>query len=91
LVNRYGGEARFVYHVDLYRIETERELIELGMEEMEESPSVLIVEWPEKLGRYRRTDAILVRLEILEEESRMIRIYTNEADSLLPRQEQRVL
>ncbi len=77
LVNRYSGVGRTVYHIDLYRIETERELIELGLdelEEMEESRPVTIFEWPEKLGRYRRSDAIVVRLEIVGDESREIRI-----------------
>ena len=46
------------YHIDLYRIENERELAELGIEEMEEEGAVLVVEWAEKLGRRRREDAI---------------------------------
>jgi tRNA threonylcarbamoyladenosine biosynthesis protein TsaE len=63
LVNRYGGGVRTLYHLDLYRIERERELEELGIEEMEEEGAVLVVEWAEKLGRYRRADATVVRLE----------------------------
>jgi tRNA threonylcarbamoyladenosine biosynthesis protein TsaE len=74
LVNRYGGGSRTVYHVDLFRIDVERELIELGLEEMEEEGSVMIVEWPEKLGRYRRSDAIVVELDVLDGDSRRIRI-----------------
>ncbi|MFQ5792271.1 MAG: tRNA (adenosine(37)-N6)-threonylcarbamoyltransferase complex ATPase subunit type 1 TsaE [Acidobacteriota bacterium] len=76
LVNRYGGGSRTIYHVDLYRIENERELAELGLEEIEEEEAVLVVEWPEKLGRYRHPDAVVVRFEIPveEEEARSIRI-----------------
>jgi tRNA threonylcarbamoyladenosine biosynthesis protein TsaE len=75
LVNRYSEGSVTVYHVDLYRIETERELAELGLEEIEEEKGVvLIVEWPEKLGRYRRSDAIWVHLETLESDSRQIQI-----------------
>jgi tRNA threonylcarbamoyladenosine biosynthesis protein TsaE len=74
LVNRYGGGHPIVYHVDLYRIESERELIELGLEEIEDGASVLIIEWPEKLGPYRRDDAIVVELEVLENDSRQLRI-----------------
>lgn len=77
LMNRYTGAGRTVYHIDLYRIENERELVELGLdelEEMEESRPVTIFEWSEKLGRYRRSDAIVVRLEIVGDESRRIRI-----------------
>jgi tRNA threonylcarbamoyladenosine biosynthesis protein TsaE len=74
LVNRYGEGRLPVYHIDLYRIETERELIELGLDDIEDERAVMIVEWPEKLGRYRREDAVTVRLEVTNEESRQIRI-----------------
>lgn len=75
LVNRYSGDAQTVYHVDLYRIDKERELVELGLEEIEEEENgVLIVEWPEKLGRYRRRDAINIRFDYLEGDSRKIHI-----------------
>jgi tRNA threonylcarbamoyladenosine biosynthesis protein TsaE len=74
LVNRYGEGRLPVYHIDLYRIETERELIELGLDDIEDERATMIVEWPEKLGRYRREDAVIVRLEILDEESRRITI-----------------
>lgn len=74
LVNRYGEGSLPVYHIDLYRIETKRELIELGLEEIEDERATMIVEWPEKLGRYKRTDAVNVRLEVLDEESRQITI-----------------
>ena len=78
LVNRYSGAGRTVYHIDLYRIESERELAELGLEELEEEleeeDAVMVVEWPEKLGRSRRTDAVRVWLEVLSEEARQIRV-----------------
>ena len=62
LVARYGEGTRPVYHLDLYRIESAEELMELGIEEMEEEAAVVIVEWPERLANYRRADAIRVRL-----------------------------
>ena len=75
LVNRYSGEGRKVYHVDLYRINNERELVELGLEEIEEEEgAVIIVEWPEKLGRYRRSDAVTVRFETLDDGSRVLHV-----------------
>ena len=62
LVSRYGEGTRPVYHLDLYRIEEEGELTELGIEDMEEEAAVVIVEWPERLAGYRREDAIRVRI-----------------------------
>ncbi len=74
LVNRYGGGARTIYHIDLYRIEDERELTELGLEEMEEEGALLVVEWAEKLGYRRRGDATVVHFEVTGESTRRIRI-----------------
>ena len=62
LVALYSEGTRPIYHLDLYRIERPEELRELGIEEMEEEDAIVIVEWPERLGRYCRPDAIRVRL-----------------------------
>ena len=74
LVNRYSDGSRIVYHIDLYRIEDERELIELGIEEMEDESALLVVEWAEKLGRLWRPDATVVRFEVTGVDQRRISI-----------------
>jgi tRNA threonylcarbamoyladenosine biosynthesis protein TsaE len=49
LVHEYVGPKARLYHLDLYRLETERELLTLGLEEMAEQPDALVlVEWGEK-------------------------------------------
>jgi tRNA threonylcarbamoyladenosine biosynthesis protein TsaE len=49
LVHEYKGKTKRLYHLDLYRLETERELLTLGLEEMEAEPDALVlVEWGEK-------------------------------------------
>lgn len=51
LVHEYAGEKLRLYHLDLYRLETERELLTLGLEEMVEQPDALVlVEWGEKFA-----------------------------------------
>ncbi len=59
LVHEYEGKRGRVYHLDLYRLETERELAALGFEEMAEEPeAVVLVEWGEKFANVmERTDA----------------------------------
>jgi tRNA threonylcarbamoyladenosine biosynthesis protein TsaE len=53
MIHEYGpardGGAR-VYHVDLYRVETARELETLGLEDLLAERAVVIVEWGERLG-----------------------------------------
>ena len=49
LVHEYVGAKTRLYHLDLYRLETERELLTLGLDEMTEAQDALVlVEWGEK-------------------------------------------
>jgi tRNA threonylcarbamoyladenosine biosynthesis protein TsaE len=51
LVHEYVGAKVRLYHLDLYRLETERELLTLGLDEMAEAPDALVlVEWGEKFS-----------------------------------------
>ncbi|MBI4464668.1 MAG: tRNA (adenosine(37)-N6)-threonylcarbamoyltransferase complex ATPase subunit type 1 TsaE [Acidobacteria bacterium] len=57
LIHEYGsveGQGLRVYHVDLYRIETPRELETLGLEDLLTERAVVIVEWGERLGPFFR-------------------------------------
>lgn len=49
LVHEYQGKSVRLYHLDLYRLETERELATLGLDEMIAEPDAFVlVEWGEK-------------------------------------------
>src|ERR1700712_2694344 len=51
LVHEYAGQKVRLYHLDLYRLETERELMTLGLEEMADAPDALVlVEWGEEVA-----------------------------------------
>ena len=51
LLNEYPGGRLIVWHCDLYRIERERELAELGLDDVIGDPrGVLIVEWADKFA-----------------------------------------
>ena len=59
LVHEYTGPKVKVYHLDLYRLETDRELATLGIEEMAaESDALVLIEWGEKFASVmERADA----------------------------------
>jgi tRNA threonylcarbamoyladenosine biosynthesis protein TsaE len=63
IVQPYGPpEIRLpVWHVDLYRIEDPAEAAELGLDEARDEV-VLVVEWPERLGRDSWADALWLEL-----------------------------
>jgi len=49
LVPEYGGQTVHLFHLDLYRLETEEQIAVLGLEEMISEPNALVlVEWGER-------------------------------------------
>jgi tRNA threonylcarbamoyladenosine biosynthesis protein TsaE len=65
-------EVRFsVLHVDLYRIEDPSEAEELGLDDAR-IDSLLIVEWPERLGEEAWADALWLSLDIAPDGARSL-------------------
>lgn len=61
LIEPYRLAGRDVYHCDLYRLRDPAELDDLGMRDLLEGLSVLLVEWPERAGdRLRKPDLALL-------------------------------
>ena len=54
LIHEYSGPKVNVYHIDLYRIETEKELATLALDDLLDDKSVVLIEWGEKFERFRR-------------------------------------
>ena len=63
LVQAYDAPGFRVAHADLYRLKTEREIIELGFDEALEA-GVLIVEWPDRMGSLMPADRLDIILEV---------------------------
>ncbi len=45
IVKEYQGSSLMLYHIDMYRIEDEDEIYELGIEELYGNDSVTVIEW----------------------------------------------
>lgn len=45
IVKEYEGNSLTLYHIDMYRIEDEDEIYELGIEELYRDDSVTVIEW----------------------------------------------
>jgi len=70
LVNAYQGKHR-IFHIDLYRLEREAEMADLGWEDML-GQGIVIVEWAEKLTF--PVKGITVRIEAAGDDARRITI-----------------
>jgi tRNA threonylcarbamoyladenosine biosynthesis protein TsaE len=62
LIHEYRGGRLPVWHVDLYRIEREAELVELGLDELFERGGVVIVEWADRFADAMPRDHLRVTL-----------------------------
>lgn len=73
LVQHYETPRLAVDHFDLYRIERESELEQLGLDDALAGGAALI-EWPERAGAHLPPDILHVQLEIMGESARRARV-----------------
>ena len=75
LVNQYYTETREpVYHFDFYRINSINEAFDMGYEEYFYSGDLCLVEWPEKVEPLLPDDTMVVKIEIIDENTRKFTI-----------------
>lgn len=61
------------YHIDLYRIEGEKDVEALGLDEIFSNPeNVVAIEWPEKIESILPKKRINIKFEYLDENKRKI-------------------
>ena len=72
LVHEYRGPRVTLFHIDLYRIDTPRELETLGLDDLVAPNSILLIEWGEKFVRLQRDQNVEITLERVGETERRI-------------------
>ena len=77
LVHEYRGPTANVFHIDLYRVETQRELDTLALDDLISQNSVLLIEWGEKFARFRQDRDVEVAFERISETERKIKLSSN--------------
>ena len=74
LIHEYRGPQAILYHIDLYRIDTPRELDTLALDDLRTENSILLIEWGEKFPRLVRDRDVEISLEREGESGRRIRV-----------------
>jgi tRNA threonylcarbamoyladenosine biosynthesis protein TsaE len=74
LVHEYRGPRANLYHIDLYRIDTQRELDTLALDDLRSDNSILLIEWGEKFPRLVRERDVEIALERESENLRRISV-----------------
>lgn len=69
IVQTYEGKNKKIWHLDLYRIEEERDVYELAIEEMLDD-GIVIIEWPEVADNLLPTDRLEVELSYCQEKGK---------------------
>lgn len=72
IVNEYAGREKTIYHFDLYRLKTERELLDIGFEEYLDSGAYCFIEWPEKALPFLPQHFFEIKMEAISETKRRL-------------------
>ncbi len=72
LIHEYRGPDATLYHIDLYRIDTARELDTLALDDLIAENHVLLIEWGEKFARFQKERDVEIALERVGEDERRI-------------------
>jgi tRNA threonylcarbamoyladenosine biosynthesis protein TsaE len=73
LIHEYG-EAGEMYHIDLYRLDTPREVESLGLDEIFARDSVVVLEWAERFPTLLPASRIEVRITADADELRRVSV-----------------
>ncbi|MEP6643816.1 MAG: tRNA (adenosine(37)-N6)-threonylcarbamoyltransferase complex ATPase subunit type 1 TsaE [Acidobacteriaceae bacterium] len=74
LIHEYRGPSVSVYHIDLYRVDTPRQLETLGLDDLFSDNSVLLIEWGEKFTRFERERDFEIAIERISENARRVTV-----------------
>jgi tRNA threonylcarbamoyladenosine biosynthesis protein TsaE len=73
LIHEYRGPEVNLFHVDLYRIDTPRELDTLGLDELfSEIGNLVLLEWGEKFSRFEKECDVEISIERRGDQERRI-------------------
>ena len=76
LIHEYRGPEVTLFHIDLYRIDTQRELDTLALDDLMTPHSILLIEWGEKFARFARERDVEIAIEHRGEDDRVVTVKT---------------
>lgn len=69
-----NNEAKKIFHIDLYRLKDEEEVVQAGVEDCVYSGSVCMVEWPEKAPNLFDEETVHVFIEPVSATERRVKV-----------------
>ncbi len=78
-----GTQYEHLIHIDAYRIEDPKEILDLGWEELiSNSKNIIIVEWAERIKNILPKDRIRINFEHTEDKKRRIKFLISDATDI---------
>lgn len=81
IINEYSltndGKNETIYHIDLYRLKDQEEIVQAGVEDCIYSGAICFVEWPEKAPYLFEDDAVHIHIAPIDETRRTVEINRN--------------
>ena len=72
LIETYELDGLTVHHLDLYRLSHGEEITYLGLEDLFDGPTLMLVEWPEKGRGYLPEATMTIHIDDLPDASRRV-------------------
>jgi tRNA threonylcarbamoyladenosine biosynthesis protein TsaE len=72
LIHEYRSGRLPLFHIDFYRLETEKELDEIGFDDYLREPGICAIEWADRFPDRIPRDAIWVQIQISSANERLI-------------------
>ena len=70
IVNTYDWKEKEIFHVDLYRLNTIEDILELGIFEDFEEDTIFFVEWPDSfMSFFKQRKHVMINLNKTEKEN----------------------
>jgi len=68
IMNEYKNNEIKIHHFDLYRLNSEKEIIDIGLEDFINQADFTFIEWPEIAYNYLTFPTIKIKIEMGEKE-----------------------
>lgn len=76
IINEYRSDttAELIYHLDLYRLESLDDALDIGIEDYLDSGALCLIEWPDRIADLLPDDTVNVNITVNDDNSRTITI-----------------
>ena len=82
LVNEYQDGRLPLYHIDLYRLDGDRDIASIGLDEYFDEEGIVVVEWPEKGEAWLPADALHIHITYLSDKTRALQLKASGTHSI---------